>query len=193
MSHKLTGLFIILLAACNPVSGPAKHQFGDRLAFLANPTNATYRAITWEDLVPKGWQPMADLDTNEIAGLVDSDPRAIEILGQMREAWDKAPVVAELDGQTVRIAGFLVPLDAERNQVREFLLVPYFGACIHTPPPPANQTLHVVMDHPFEGSMMEAFWISGRLSVARSDSPFGPAAYTLQGRLAEAYKRPGQP
>ena len=59
--------------------------------------------------------------------------------------WDNAPANPKLDNRRVSIAGFVVPLDGEREKTREFLLVPYFGACIHAPAPPANQVIHVVV------------------------------------------------
>ena len=63
------------------------------------------------------------------------------------QIWDNASVLKTLDGQTVKIPGYVVPLEAIQDAMREFLLVPYFGACIHSPPPPANQIVHVT-EHP---------------------------------------------
>lgn len=42
----------------------------------------------------------------------------------------------KLDNQDVRIPGFVVPLEGDAKKITAFLLVPYFGACIHVPPPP---------------------------------------------------------
>ena len=56
-----------------------------------------------------------------------------------------APVVEALNGQHVKIPGFVVPLDASGETVKEILLVPYFGACVHVPPPPSNQIVHVTL------------------------------------------------
>ena len=53
------------------------------------------------------------------------------------------PVVADLNGKRVRIGGYVVPLDFDATKVTEFLLVPFVGACIHVPPPPANQIIYV--------------------------------------------------
>ena len=54
-----------------------------------------------------------------------------------------AAVVPALDGKLVRMPGYALPLEQSPDGVTEFLLVPYVGACIHTPPPPANQIVHV--------------------------------------------------
>lgn len=184
----LSGLMLMLLAACGQqqAESPA-YRLGERLAPAAAKAPGAYRELFWEDLTPKGWDPLAGIRQEDIARLRDGDPQASELLQKMREAWDKAPAVPALNHQQVRIAGFLVPLDAEREQLREFLLVPYFGACIHSPPPPSNQTIHVVMDQPFQGRMMEPFWISGELRIEQADSPFGVAAYRLNGQRAERY------
>ena len=70
--------------------------------------------------------------------LTDADPRALALLQRMRETWDNAPTNNAMDDKPVRIAGYLVPLDEVKAGLTRFLLVPYFGACIHTPPPPSN-------------------------------------------------------
>lgn len=72
----------------------------------------------------------------------------------------------ELDGRMVRVPGYMLPLEFTGKSVTEFLLVPWVGACIHTPPPPPNQIVHVRTDKPFvsEGLFMPV-WITGRLSA----------------------------
>ena len=50
---------------------------------------------------------------------------------------------AEMLGQKVEIPGFVLPLEFSGTKVEKFLLVPYAGACIHTPPPPSNQIIFV--------------------------------------------------
>ena len=149
-----------------------------------------YREIGWPELVPKDWDPLAGLKREEIAGMRDADPRARDLLRQMREAWLNAPAVPALAGQAVRIPGYVVPLDATREEVREFLLVPYFGACIHVPPPPPNQVIHVVMDQPAQVAMMAPVWVSGVLRVETRETPFGTASYRMEGRQLTPYTQP---
>jgi hypothetical protein len=73
-----------------------------------------------------------------------------------------------------------VPLERKGDAVLELLLVPYFGACIHTPPPPANQIVHVILKKPAEGmKMMDAFWVSGTLSLQHGDSSLGIYGYRM--------------
>lgn len=95
----------------------------------------------------------------------------------------------ELEGVRVRVPGFVVPLQSNaRGEVNEFFLVPYFGACIHVPPPP-NQIIYVKMR---EGaalrSIEDAQWVTGRLHARTQSSSLGAAAYTLEGELMEPYK-----
>jgi hypothetical protein len=74
-----------------------------------------------------------------------------------------------LDGQLIRVPGYVLPLEITGRKVTEFLLVPWVGACIHTPPPPPNQIVHVKTDTPFEvSSLFAPVWVTGRLSAAAS-------------------------
>jgi hypothetical protein len=74
--------------------------------------------------------------------------------------------VPELSGKTIRMPGFVLPLEFEGKKVSEFLLVPWVGACIHTPPPPPNQIVHVVARAPFESKgMFEAVTVTGLMNV----------------------------
>lgn len=150
----------------------------------------SYKEIRWEALIPKNWDPSKDFKNLDMNFLNDGDPRAMAALQTMREAWDKAPVEASLNGTRIRIPGFIVPLDGERGKLREFLLVPYFGGCIHTPPPPANQIIDVVLDKPAKIQMMDAVWVSGVLETTRSDTSMGSAGYRLKGVKVEAYVYP---
>ena len=185
-------MMCFLFLSCAAQASETGFKLGDRLQQGTVKPAANFREINWDDLAPEDWDPLAGIKIDEIAKLEDGDPRAGKLLTQMLDAWKNAPVVPALNKQRVRLAGFVGSLDPKPGQLREFLLVPYFGACIHSPPPPANQAIHVVMDKPFAGQMMEPFWISGELSIARSDSPFGSAAYRMRGMQAQRYQAPGR-
>jgi hypothetical protein len=74
-----------------------------------------------------------------------------------------------LDGQVVRMPGYLLPLEFSGKLVTEFLLVPWVGACIHTPPPPPNQIVHVKADKPFEfGGLFTPVWVTGQMTTSSS-------------------------
>jgi hypothetical protein len=146
------------------------------------------RLIKWDELVPAGWDPMKDLKGMDFSALSDSDPRAAYQLKKLREVWDNAPVNPALEGQAVRIPGFVVPLEETKDGLKEFLLVPYFGACIHSPPPPSNQIIHVLASSPAKGvRSMDAVWINGTLTTTRTDSFMGTASYRVEAVSVEPY------
>ena len=148
-----------------------------------------HRVITWEELLPPGWDPMKDFRDIDLNTLQDGDVRAMQMLRRMREAWDQAPANAAMDGQAVRLPGFVVPLEETREGLKEFLLVPYFGACIHTPPPPANQIIHVLPLKPVKNARsMDAVWIAGVIRRVRTDSYMGASTYRLEARSVEPYQ-----
>jgi hypothetical protein len=75
-------------------------------------------------------------------------------------------VVPELNGIRVKIAGYALPLEYRGNKTTEFLLVPWVGACIHTPPPPPNQIVYVSnSDGYLSRGLFEPIWVTGELNV----------------------------
>ena len=99
--------------------------------------------------------------------------------------------VGALNGSRIRIPGFIVPLENQRGQITEFLLVPYFGACIHTPPPPSNQIIHVLPVKPLKNEQtMDAVWVSGVLETTRSDTGMGSAGYRMKAETVAPYRKP---
>ena len=159
-------------------------------------TSGAYTELRWDDLVPKGWDPMKglkDKGIGNLAALNDGDPKAVALMRELREAWDNAPAETQLDGTRIKLPGYLVPLEESAGGHTEFLLVPYFGACIHTPPPPANQIVLVVPAKPAAGyRSMDTVWVSGTLKATRSNSPMGASGYRLEGALVERYKAPAR-
>jgi len=137
------------------------------------------RLITWEELVPKDWDPGKALKGIDLSQLDDSDPRANELLMKLQELSNNAPTNPALNGVEVKIPGFIVPLEENKGEVTEFLLVPYFGACIHTPPPPANQILHVRPKQGAKFRAMDTVWVSGKLQTVRNDSMMGVSGYQI--------------
>ena len=149
-----------------------------------------FAEIGWDALVPADWDPMKSFkDLQKLAALPDSDPRIQKLYDRMRKVWDEAPTIPSMKGREVRIPGFVVPLESGEKGLREFLLVPYFGACIHTPPPPANQIIHVRVNPPVKGfQTMSAVWVSGALGLERSNSELGVSGYSMKAERVEAYK-----
>lgn len=150
-----------------------------------------FRQIAWEALVPKGWNPAKEFKTLDLGKLKDSDPKAMDALQKLKNLWDNAPTESSLSGARIRIPGFAIPLERKGEKVTEFLIVPYFGACIHSPPPPANQIIHAVSKKPQSGmSSMDPVWTSGTLSLQRANTPWGAAGYRLEVERIEPYEQP---
>jgi len=154
--------------------------------------SATFRDTRWYELGPDDWDPYkATLELRRIGeSYRDDDPRAVALLKKVRDIWDNAPTNPLLDGKAIRIPGYVVPLEHGKSGMTEFLLVPYYGACIHSPPPPSNQILRALAPDGIQRlHTMDNVWVSGRLKVSRTDSSMGPSGYSLQVDAIEPYKR----
>ncbi len=170
------------LAQSAPATKPAA------AAATASTTATSFREVTWDDLTPKDWDPLKQFRDMNFGAMSDADPKAIEMLRRMRETWDNAPTNVALDGQNVRIPGYLVPLDETKDGLIQFLLVPYFGACIHTPPPPSNQIIEVRPKQPVKGFRpMDTVWVNGTLRTLRSETYMGTSSYRMDALRVEPY------
>ena len=138
--------------------------------------------------MPADWDPMKQLRQKNIASVAEGSAAEMALMRELRVVLDNAPTRSELDGAKVKMSGYVVPLDTQRGQAREILLVPYFGACIHMPPPPANQIVHVVLPAPKPLRTMDMVWVSGVLKTLRRDSPAGMSGYSMRASLVEPYK-----
>lgn len=163
-----------------------------RLALVGNGQQAGVLELKWSDLMPADYRPqdIQNRYNTNVSALGDTDPRAVKIQQALREAYLNAPVVEALDGKIVKLGGFVVPLEGDGKAISEFLLVPYFGACIHVPPPPPNQIVHVIteQDDAIAYYQFAAVWVTGKLSAQRYNSEFGDVGYTLQAVKVEPYK-----
>lgn len=151
---------------------------------------AEYRPMDWETLIPTDWEPLKDFKSLDFSSMSDSDPRAIAALRKLQKAWKHAPLNPAIQNEKIEISGFIVPLDSsDSTTIEEFLLVPYFGACIHVPPPPSNQVIHVTLDKPLQGfQMMDPVTVTGALKPSHVDTPFGSAGYQLSAREVRPYE-----
>jgi uncharacterized protein len=151
----------------------------------AGPTSAEHvMTLTWEQLQPVDERGHYDpTPPPPIHGYLGEGAPAALQTGSYN-------VNPKLNGQRVRIPGFVVPLEMNPNgTVREFLLVPYFGACIHVPPPPPNQIVYVKMvggNGPT--SMSDAEWVFGKLTAKVQRSQLASAAYVLEADRIEPYQ-----
>lgn len=172
---------------------PTDRQVGDKLPAASAPArNGGFATIEWDALMPTGWDPMKDMPMSRLSRLNDGDPKAQSALDELKRAWAKSPIRPDLDGKPIRIAGFVVPLEGTAQSLTEFLLVPYFGACIHVPPPPSNQIIHIKSSKPLSGvRSMDAIWVSGTLHTAITDTAMGTSGYRLDLVSSAPYVEPG--
>lgn len=104
----------------------------------------------------------------------------------------------ELNGNKIRLPGYLLPLEFEDKKVTEFLLVPWVGACIHTPPPPPNQIVHVKLAKGFDigDEVFTAVWVSGLMKTEKNNPELSfvdgkqnvDVSYVMQADSVEFYK-----
>lgn len=101
---------------------------------------------------------------------------------------DDAPVVEKLDGERVRIPGYVLPLDLDMDRVYRFLIVPYVGACIHVPPPPSNQIIYAQSEDGMESAQLwDAVYIYGTLNTQLTGTEWGNSSYVLDVDRWEPY------
>ena len=146
--------------------------------------------LEWDSLIPADWRPdkiMADYNADNLS---DDDPRAKELLEKLKTFWREAPVVKDLDGKQVKLPGFVVPLEMDTKTIGEFLLVPYYGACIHVPPPPKNQIVHVITEptNPYIGTLFDTVWVTGTIKVKPLSSELAEAGYRIDATKVEPYE-----
>lgn len=162
----------------------------------ASQTNSGYETLSWESLELSGqgladimrkYQPMLDKITD------DDVEEGDKLMAQMQNEFNTAPTNPALNGKSIQIKGFVSPLevDEKKGLVKEFLLVPYFGACIHVPPPPVNQTLLV---RPQEGKSIsmeqiyEPVKVSGVITVETAGTKLAQAGYQISKAVVEPLK-----
>lgn len=154
---------------------------------------ADYRTIEWIELMPEDdlnalLNPPAYLD--DIADGSLEDQIASQVQNAIAQAEDSdyqralisTRIVPEFDGQKIRLPGFIVPLEFGENQrVTRFFLVPYFGACIHVPPPPPNQIIYAEYDKGYTvENLYDPFWLLGTVSTQLIENDMATAAYTIK-------------
>ena len=147
------------------------------------------KELTWSEMIPADAPPEAP-DMTPLHDL--SQMGDMETAPAARQDLPNAPVVPALDGQLIRLPGYIVPLEvSEDGRTTDFLLVPYFGACIHVPPPPSNQIVHVTSK---EGVKLEElyqpYWIVGALQVKASTSELADAGYQMDAQRIVVYELP---
>ena len=148
------------------------------------------RELDWPALIPEG-APVIPPQLTPLHDLSQiSDALSAEAAPAARQQAPNAPVVKALDGQQVKIPGYIVPLEvSDEGRTTEFLLVPYYGACIHVPPPPPNQIVLVRYGNGFALQDLYApVWIEGTLHTEKVSNDLASASYTFSADRVVLYE-----
>ncbi|MGR5288362.1 DUF3299 domain-containing protein [Vibrio maritimus] len=141
-------------------------------------TDSDVLTLDWIDLIP-------EKERNQFDAM---GMPSVDHSGGVMEQSKVGTVRQELNGSKVKIPGFVIPLEGDENAVTEFLLVPYFGACIHVPPPPPNQIIYVKFK---EGAPVHRLWdviyVVGTLKTETIDSELAQTGYLIDGYEIEDY------
>ena len=147
------------------------------------------KELTWSEMIP----PDAPPEAPDMTPLHDlSQMGDMETAPAAKQDLPNAPVVPALDGQLIRLPGYIVPLEvSEDGRTTDFLLVPYFGACIHVPPPPSNQIVHVTSKEGVKlDELYQPYWIVGAMQVKASTSELADAGYQMDAQKIVVYELP---
>lgn len=148
--------------------------------------------LKWEGLIAPGYDADSILKKyNPIISLLEEGSEdANKLYEKMQAEYDKAPTNDSLANKKVSIPGFIAPLEQKNGIISEFLLVPYFGACIHSPAPPVNQTVHVKVGEKHGISVEDAYdpiWVSGELLIDKTTTDIGSAGYKVEEAMIQKY------
>ncbi|EAR62416.1 DUF3299 domain-containing protein [Neptuniibacter caesariensis] len=138
--------------------------------------------MEWDQLMPADFSLESIFkQSDELAMIDDFDPRAQKLLDEMMVAMQSAPVIPELDGKMIKVPGYVVPMESDGLNVTEFFLVPYFGACIHVPPPPSNQIIYVRFEPGTKvENLYDAIWVTGRLKTETVSTDMATSGYSME-------------
>lgn len=195
--HKITYalpsllISLALLLVAGNLSAASEKESGE---------NGQFKTVEWTDLMPK-----EDLEAlsnpPDYINEVEDGSLEDQLDGQFQNTFDtpvddryqqalvSTSVIDELDGKSIRIPGFIVPLEFNDDQtITQFFLVPFFGACIHVPPPPPNQI--VLVNYPKGlklNALYDPFWISGVLKTSLQANDMATSAYAMDMHEFEVY------
>tara|TARA_B100000427_G_scaffold288574_1_gene263790 strand:- start:4 stop:702 length:699 start_codon:yes stop_codon:yes gene_type:complete len=210
-------LILIWAAATPAAAGAPRVLTWDDLIPAGPPIEAPYKNLDVDQQVEM--ELLASIRSQMATGVIDKshplyeDAREIEtklraegidvdlMVGKVQKmqieiAKRNMELSQDLDGQTIKLPGYVLPLEFDGTSVQEFLLVPYVGACIHVPAPPINQTVVVRLAQSFHTKeLYEPVWVTGRMTVKRSKRSLTlvdgtgevDAGYFIEGTLVEPY------
>ncbi|WP_409426016.1 DUF3299 domain-containing protein [Pseudoalteromonas sp. RW-H-Ap-1] len=155
--------------------------------------STSYEEIAWIQLMPKDdldallnppeyLEEIVDGSEQDTLNSLDAKPFDNEQDKRYQQALSSVRVIESYNNKKLRIPGFIVPLESEEGKrISEFFVVPYFGACLHMPPPPPNQIIYVKFDQGVDlKSLYDAFWFEGTLTINTVENELGTSAYQLK-------------
>jgi hypothetical protein len=179
---------------------PATYSLASESSAADSPT-VEFRTIEWTDLIPPKILQILENPPQYVTDMEDGsalDQISSQISNSIAAASDdpyqqalvSTEVRGEMDGARVRLPGFIVPVEFDEEQtITQFFLVPYFGACLHMPPPPPNQI--VLVNYP-QGLQLQGlytpFLVSGEISTTVSENDMATSAYSMKLQEYELYE-----
>ncbi len=136
--------------------------------------------LEWDDLLPEGETTIP----RALRGLIEHD--GPDLSSQQPPS---SGARTDWNGRTVRLQGFIVPIDFEGTAVTAFILVPFVGACIHVPPPPANQLVFVTTEEPYDSKgPYSPVNVTGILGVSAISTHVAQIGYALSAEEIEPFR-----
>ncbi len=159
-------------------------------SILTSATAGAARVTDWLELMPKSDQEaLAALPPIDHVPIADFDEDG-NLTFERPPVFSSTKTVPEMANKNIKIAGFIVPLEFTDDMlITEFFLVPYFGACIHVPPPPPNQIIYVKYKKGFKtDTIADPFWISGKLLIENIHNDIAQSSYSIHASNVEIYE-----
>jgi hypothetical protein len=196
----LLGFSLLEVTAASELEASQKTDSSDPKTLLTKKPASVFKTLEWDDLMPADdldalqnppnylYDFEDDSDEDQInSQLANAVTNAVN--DRYQQALVSTSIISEMDGRNVRVPGFVVPLEFDDEQtITEFFLVPYFGACIHSPPPPPNQIIYVRAPKGIQlETLYDPFWISGKLSTKLVENYMATAAYSMEMESYEDY------
>ncbi len=168
------------------------------LAFSVAAEKSVYKKIQWVELMPPEdiealYNPPEELFDIPEGSEGDMSDQVFATLMQAMDndyqnALSSTKIIEALNETKIKIPGFVVPVNIEGDKTTEFFIVPYFGACLHYPAPPPNQTIYAIYKPGFSlENIYEPYDFSGLLTTSIKENELATAAYHLQIELIEDY------
>jgi hypothetical protein len=205
--HHILLLYVLLLcllflsSALHAENNPIKSESAQDQSIYVG-ASTSFETIEWTDLIPKSDldallnppEALSDIQDGSEDDVIGSQLRAAAGSNASADRYSQALVSTnirpEFNNRNIRIPGFIVPLEFDDEEtITSFFLVPFFGACIHVPPPPPNQIIYAEIERGIKlDALYSPFWISGKLSTELIENDMATAAYSVNVVSIEDYQ-----